>query len=107
MLRENTPEFTALLAKLAEDNGLSGLSMGMSDDFELAIEEGATIVRVGRALFGERSAAPGLDRAAGHADAANPTIAQARGPWPARAGSRSTIATVNVALMTKPQPAAK
>ena len=30
------------------------LSMGMSDDFELAIEEGATIVRVGRALFGER-----------------------------------------------------
>ena len=31
-----------------------GLSMGMSDDFEVAIEEGATIVRVGRALFGER-----------------------------------------------------
>jgi pyridoxal phosphate enzyme (YggS family) len=31
------------------------LSMGMSDDFELAIEEGATIVRVGRALFGERA----------------------------------------------------
>ncbi len=30
------------------------LSMGMSDDFEVAIEEGATIVRVGRALFGER-----------------------------------------------------
>jgi uncharacterized pyridoxal phosphate-containing UPF0001 family protein len=30
------------------------LSMGMSDDFELAVEEGATIVRVGRALFGER-----------------------------------------------------
>ena len=28
--------------------------MGMSDDFEMAIEEGATIVRVGRALFGER-----------------------------------------------------
>ena len=33
------------------------LSMGMTDDFELAIEEGATIVRVGRALFGERPAA--------------------------------------------------
>jgi PLP dependent protein len=32
----------------------SELSMGMSDDFELAVEEGATIVRVGRALFGER-----------------------------------------------------
>ena len=30
------------------------LSMGMSDDFEVAVEEGATIVRVGRALFGER-----------------------------------------------------
>ena len=30
------------------------LSMGMTDDFEVAIEEGATIVRVGRALFGER-----------------------------------------------------
>ena len=31
------------------------LSMGMTDDFEVAVEEGATIVRVGRALFGERS----------------------------------------------------
>ena len=30
------------------------LSMGMSDDFEVAVEEGATIVRVGRALFGAR-----------------------------------------------------
>ena len=39
--------------------------------------------------------------------AAMPTSAQASGPWPASAGSRSTIATVNVALMTKPQPAAK
>jgi pyridoxal phosphate enzyme (YggS family) len=33
-----------------------GLSMGMSDDFEVAIEEGSTLVRVGRALFGERPA---------------------------------------------------
>jgi hypothetical protein len=33
---------------------LDGLSMGMSEDFEVAIEEGATVVRVGRALFGER-----------------------------------------------------
>jgi pyridoxal phosphate enzyme (YggS family) len=32
----------------------AGLSMGMTDDFEVAVEEGATIVRVGRALFGER-----------------------------------------------------
>ena len=31
------------------------LSMGMTDDFEVAVEEGATIVRVGRALFGDRS----------------------------------------------------
>jgi pyridoxal phosphate enzyme (YggS family) len=35
----------------------SALSMGMSDDFEIAVEEGATIVRIGRALFGERPAA--------------------------------------------------
>ncbi|MFQ5877358.1 MAG: alanine racemase, partial [Acidobacteriota bacterium] len=33
---------------------LDELSMGMTDDFEVAIEEGATLVRVGRALFGER-----------------------------------------------------
>jgi hypothetical protein len=32
----------------------TALSMGMTDDFEVAVEEGATIVRVGRALFGER-----------------------------------------------------
>lgn len=35
----------------------AGLSMGMSDDFEVAIEEGSTLVRVGRALFGERPVA--------------------------------------------------
>ena len=35
----------------------AALSMGMSDDFEIAVEEGATIVRIGRALFGERPAA--------------------------------------------------
>ena len=44
----------ALLAKIAERNGLSGLSMGMSDDFETAIALGATHVRIGSALFGER-----------------------------------------------------
>ncbi len=44
----------ALLAKIAERNGLSGLSMGMSGDFERAIAQGATHVRVGSALFGER-----------------------------------------------------
>jgi hypothetical protein len=35
--------------------GLAELSMGMSDDYEAAIAEGATIVRIGRAIFGERS----------------------------------------------------
>lgn len=46
--------FFALLAKLADDHGLSGRSMGMSDDFETAIMLGATHVRVGSALFGAR-----------------------------------------------------
>lgn len=44
----------ALLAKMAARNGLSGLSMGMSSDFESAIALGATHVRVGSAIFGER-----------------------------------------------------
>lgn len=44
----------ALLHKLANRNGLSQLSMGMSDDFEQAIAFGATHIRVGSALFGER-----------------------------------------------------
>ena len=43
------------------------LSMGMTDDFEVAIEEGATIVRVGRALFGERNTSPTRSRRAGSA----------------------------------------
>jgi PLP dependent protein len=45
-LRERVP--------IGADGGWRELSMGMSDDFEVAIEEGATIVRIGRALFGER-----------------------------------------------------
>ena len=45
----------ALLAKFAERNGLAGLSMGMSGDFEKAIAFGATHVRVGSAIFGERA----------------------------------------------------
>lgn len=48
------PHFRALRA-LAERHGLSELSMGMSADLEVAIEEGATIVRVGTAIFGARS----------------------------------------------------
>ncbi len=43
------------LRELAEANGLRELSMGMTNDYEVAIEEGATFVRVGRAIFGERA----------------------------------------------------
>jgi PLP dependent protein len=50
------PHF-ALLGKIAERNGLSKLSMGMSADFALAIRFGATHVRVGTAIFGERTTA--------------------------------------------------
>lgn len=50
---EAAPYF-ALLAKLAQDNGLAGLSMGMTNDFETAIMLGATHIRVGSALFGVR-----------------------------------------------------
>ncbi len=45
----------ALLAKIAERNGLSELSMGMSSDFERAIAFGATHIRVGSAIFGDRT----------------------------------------------------
>lgn len=55
--------FFQFLAKLAADNGLSGgvagLSMGMSGDYETAVMLGATHVRVGTALFGERGTAQG------------------------------------------------
>jgi hypothetical protein len=44
------------LRRLADAESLQCLSMGMTDDFEVAIEEGATHIRVGRALFGERDA---------------------------------------------------
>ena len=47
------PVFRAL-RELAHAHGLEGLSMGMTDDYPVAIEEGATLVRVGRAIFGER-----------------------------------------------------
>jgi pyridoxal phosphate enzyme (YggS family) len=46
--------FFALLAKLAREHRLAGLSMGMSGDFETAVMLGATVVRVGSALFGSR-----------------------------------------------------
>jgi len=50
---EPTP-FFAFLDKLARDHGLEGRSMGMSGDFEIAVQLGATHVRVGTALFGHR-----------------------------------------------------
>ncbi len=50
---EPAPYF-ALLARIAADNGPAGLSMGMSGDYETAVMLGATHVRVGSALFGER-----------------------------------------------------
>ena len=51
---EPSPHF-ALLKKLARQANVSELSMGMSDDFSVAIQQGATFVRVGTALFGPRS----------------------------------------------------
>jgi len=50
---EIRPHFRALAA-LAREHDLPGLSMGSTQDFEAAIEEGATVVRVGTAIFGER-----------------------------------------------------
>ena len=44
----------AALRQLAQSLGLDQLSMGMSDDFEVAVEEGATMVRIGTAIFGPR-----------------------------------------------------
>ncbi|HEY8950579.1 MAG TPA: YggS family pyridoxal phosphate-dependent enzyme [Rhizomicrobium sp.] len=54
---ENPAPHFALLQKLARESGLSFLSMGMSGDFESAIKFGATHVRVGSAIFGERPSA--------------------------------------------------
>jgi hypothetical protein len=51
---EPAPHF-ALLAKIGSRNGLNQLSMGMSGDYETAVQLGATHVRVGSALFGERT----------------------------------------------------
>ena len=49
-----TPHFQ-MLAGMAARHGLSGLSMGMSSDFEAAIAAGATHIRVGSAIFGARA----------------------------------------------------
>jgi len=52
--QDSTPHF-AMLSHMAADHGLTGLSMGMSSDFEAAIAHGATHVRVGSAIFGARA----------------------------------------------------
>ena len=54
---DSTPHFRTLAA-IARRNGLEGLSMGMSADFEAALAEGATHIRVGSAIFGARVYAP-------------------------------------------------
>jgi len=51
--QDSQPHF-AMLARMAADHGLTGLSMGMSGDFETAIAQGETHVRVGSAIFGAR-----------------------------------------------------
>lgn len=52
---EDSRPYFRRLAQVARDLEVSGLSMGMSDDFEIAIEEGSTMVRIGTALFGQRT----------------------------------------------------
>jgi hypothetical protein len=56
---EDARRWFETLRRLAERHGLKELSMGMSADFEIAIEEGATMVRVGTAVFGARPARAG------------------------------------------------
>jgi len=53
-VEEDVALHTTLLVKIARRNGLSGVSIGMSHDFETAIRFGATHVRVGTAIFGPR-----------------------------------------------------
>jgi PLP dependent protein len=50
--------YFALLREIATRNGIAGLSMGMSEDFEMAVRLGATLVRVGSAIFGARPPLP-------------------------------------------------
>jgi len=51
---EDVRPWFAQLKELASKRGLTGLSMGMSGDYEMAVEMGATYVRVGTAIFGQR-----------------------------------------------------
>jgi uncharacterized pyridoxal phosphate-containing UPF0001 family protein len=60
--RDGTKACFARLAGLAGELGVGGLSMGMSEDFEWAVEAGATSIRLGRALFGPRPGASQVRR---------------------------------------------
>lgn len=62
---ERTRPYFRRLRELRDAAGLRHLSMGMSADYEVAIEEGATMVRVGTAVFGARPAAPRASRGPG------------------------------------------
>jgi pyridoxal phosphate enzyme (YggS family) len=55
---EDSREHFAAVRELGERLGVAGLSIGTTDDFEVAVEEGATMVRVGRVVFGERHGRP-------------------------------------------------
>lgn len=59
---EQSRPYFRRLAEFARHYGWRGLSMGMSADFEVAIEEGATVIRVGSALFGERPKPPSSEK---------------------------------------------
>jgi hypothetical protein len=60
--RGRTRECFRWLARRGRDLGLRELSMGMSDDFELAVAEGSTTIRLGRVLFGPRPGAATVRR---------------------------------------------
>ena len=77
-LNDDAAPHFALLLKLARAHGLGNLSMGMSGDFELAIRFGATHVRVGSAIFGERSLSADHDAVRPGAIAPAPASASSR-----------------------------
>lgn len=62
---EGSREGFRLVVQLADELDLRVRSLGMTDDLEVAVSEGSTMVRVGRALFGERPAVPSRDRVDG------------------------------------------
>lgn len=84
---EARPSFAALRS-LGEDLGLDELSMGMSRDFEVAIEEGATIVRVGTALFEDAGGVEAAPAAVPDRTGAPPEPVRNRDAEERRGGSR-------------------